>query len=265
MCRVSGSLEGPRPVSRTSGRGRSPSPSLRTRRGRALRAVSCQTNVSQESASERPSVNVPSLLALPVRSGFEGCQRRSCRSYSSGADKHHKYARFEQVLKSTDIIPISLSALTRAPPLFFLLWRIIICSRGWFGGIFMMMFSHWGSLVSESCIYFKSKSLERSFRYFKYSRWIIVSYSFFSPVLAFSKKKKKLCSGEEDLDAVHQLRRSLGLHTHTPPGVRPFPQGGAVSQVGSGESCNRSHTSSYEIRTCVQWGHCQTSVGKKQF
>lgn len=69
--------------------------------------------------SERPSVNVPSVLALPVRSGFEGCQRRSCRSYSSGADKHHKYARFEQVLKSTDIIPIFLSALTRAPPPFF--------------------------------------------------------------------------------------------------------------------------------------------------
>lgn len=119
VCRVSGSLEGPRPVSRTSGRGRSPSPSLRTRRGRALRAVSCQTNVSQELASERPSVNVPSVLALPVRSGFEGCQRRSCRSYSSGADEHHKYARFEQVLKSTDIIPIFLSALTRAPPPFF--------------------------------------------------------------------------------------------------------------------------------------------------
>lgn len=46
---------------------------------------------------------------------------------------------------------------------------------GSFGGIFMMMFSHWGSLVSESCVYFKSKSLERSFRFFKYSRWIIVS------------------------------------------------------------------------------------------
>lgn len=60
-------------------------------------------------------------------------------------------------------------------------------SWGWFGGIFVRTFSHWGSLVPESRIYFKPKSFERSFRFFKYSRQIIVSHSFSSPILDCNK------------------------------------------------------------------------------
>lgn len=60
VCRASGSWEGPRPVSPHLCERSVPIPSLQTRRGRALRAVSCQTNASQE--SERPSAH-----ALPPR------------------------------------------------------------------------------------------------------------------------------------------------------------------------------------------------------
>lgn len=52
----------------------------------------------------------------------------------------------------------------------------------------MRTFSHWGSLVSESQIYFQSKYFERSFRFFKYSRWIIVSYLSPHPFLLLAKE-----------------------------------------------------------------------------
>lgn len=64
----------------------------------------------------------------------------------------------------------------------------IIYSWGWFEGVFVSTFSHWQSLVPESCVYFKPKSFERSFRFFKYSRQIVVSSSFSSPILDCNKE-----------------------------------------------------------------------------
>lgn len=60
----------------------------------------------------------------------------------------------------------------------------------------MRTFSHWGSLVPESCVYFKLNLLKGHLRFFKYSRQIIVSYSFSLPIL--DGNKGNCCQRRED-------------------------------------------------------------------
>ena len=141
----------------------------------------CCKNQFQRDSLEMPllSFSSPSLWTL------KGVYVDSAILHSRGSDKHHKHVSIERVLKFTDIISIVLSVLMSANGLFLVWWVIHSWER--FEGIFMRMFSHWGSLVPDSCIYFKSKSFERSFRFFKHSRRIPVSHSFSLPILSFNK------------------------------------------------------------------------------
>ena len=76
----------------------------------------------------------------------------------------------------------------------------------------MRALSHRGSLLPESCIYFKSKSFERSFRFFKCSRRILVSSSFSLPILAFNKGN--YFQGKEDLDGAQPAQEEYSfIHT----------------------------------------------------
>lgn len=88
----------------------------------------------------------------------------------------------------------------------------IMYSWGGFEGIFVRLFSHWGSPVPDSCIYFKPESSERSFRFFKHSRHLIVSYSFSPPILYCSKGN--YVQRKEIEMMLSQSWKSVELYTH---------------------------------------------------